>query len=69
MMSMVRSFNRDFETLHWKDRSRARQLINQGLQIIGDQPSEDALRPIIMDLYDLLPTSEKPSGDNDILTL
>ncbi|WP_439882189.1 Hsp70 family protein [Pontibacter sp. MBLB2868] len=69
MMGMIRSFNRDFETLHWKDRSRARQLINQGLQIIGDQPSEEALRPIILDLYDLLPISEKPSGDDDVLTL
>ncbi|MBP7107734.1 MAG: Hsp70 family protein [Chitinophagaceae bacterium] len=67
LIGRIRHFNDDFDSLHWKDRSRARQLVNQGLQIIGGHPTVDELRPIVVALYDLLPEDEQGDDDGGIL--
>lgn len=54
-------WQRDFNSKSWFDRSRARNLINQGIEIIQDQPSAEKLRPIIDGLFALLPDNEKPT--------
>jgi molecular chaperone DnaK len=69
LINIVRAFNKDFDHLHWKDKGRARQLVNEGLQMIGESPSEEKLRPIVVALYDLLPDDEKPASDDSVLTL
>jgi len=67
LIGRIRHFNDDFDSLHWRDRSRARQLVNQGLQIIGGHPTVDELRPIVIALYDLLPENEQDDDSGGIL--
>lgn len=52
---VIQQLNRDFATIPWKDRARARQLIDQGLAAINNQPTRDKLQPIAAALLELLP--------------
>ena len=58
-IGFIHYFNENFETHDWKDRGKARMLINQGLQICASSPSESKLRPVIAELYNLLPDVER----------
>lgn len=51
-----------FNSIRWKDTTRARELLNEGLTIIGNDPTADALGPIINEMIDLLPDSENSEG-------
>ena len=62
----ILDWQRQFNQKTWKDRNRARSLINQGLEIIQNQPTTEKLRPIVDGLISLLPDDEKP-GNDDIL--
>jgi molecular chaperone DnaK len=65
-ISLIYNFHEDFDMLDWSNRNKARQLINQGMQIANDNPTKQKLRPIVIELYKLLPDSQKPitSGDD-----
>jgi molecular chaperone DnaK len=67
LIGFLRHHDENFNSYQWKDRSRARTLINQGLQKIGEQPDADVLHPIVISIIDLLPTDEQPSGDSSVL--
>lgn len=67
LINFVRGHNQRFDSYNWKDTNRARQLINDGLQQIGDNPNVEDLHPIVIDLINLLPNDEKPSGDDKVL--
>jgi molecular chaperone DnaK len=67
IIGMIRNFDNNFSTFHWKDSSRARQLINNGLGKITQNPDVEDLRQIVVSLYDLLPDDERPSGDDSVL--
>ena len=56
----VYGWNRDFEAINWKDKIRARQLINQAVGIINGTPTKDALYPIVGQLFNLLPETSIP---------
>ena len=56
---LIEDMNRDFNTIQWKDRSRARTLINQGMAEINNQPTREKLQPIAVALLELLPEEEK----------
>lgn len=56
---LIEDMNRDFDTIRWKDRTRARQLINQGMAEINNQPTVEKLHPIAVALLNLLPDEEK----------
>lgn len=56
---IIEGMNRDFNNIQWKDRNRARTLINQGLTEINNQPTREKLQPIAAALLDLLPEGEK----------
>lgn len=58
-ISQIKSFDDDFESINWKNESQARKLINQAKQIISTNPTTEKLRPIILDLYKLLPDIAK----------
>ena len=62
----ILDWQRQFNQKSWKDRNRAHLLINQGLEIIQNQPTTEKLRPIVDGLINLLPDDEKP-GNDDIL--
>lgn len=58
-VGFIHYFNENFDTHDWSDRGKARMLINQGLQICASNPSESKLRPVIAELYNLLPEVER----------
>lgn len=55
----LKHFNDEFDTLDWKDRNAARMTLNKGLQIASNNPTKQALRPIIIELFRLLPEADK----------
>lgn len=57
-MGLIDEYNKTFSSHPWKDASRARQLINRGLEIINNNPSTEALLPIAKGILDLLPDEE-----------
>ncbi|SHH18248.1 molecular chaperone DnaK [Flavobacterium micromati] len=67
LINFIRQHNQNFGSYHWKDSNRARQLLNEGLQQIGENPTTEDLHPIVIDLINLLPDIEKPSGDDTVL--
>ena len=67
LMGLIKELNRDFDTLNWKDTGRARTLVNNGITIINENPSLEALQPIVNEVLDLLPIGSKPSGDDSVL--
>tara|TARA_R110002051_G_scaffold131151_1_gene205020 strand:+ start:21397 stop:23919 length:2523 start_codon:yes stop_codon:yes gene_type:complete len=67
LIGFVRHHNDNFGSYNWKDSSRARTLLNKGLQIIGENPDVDELHPVVISLIALLPNDERPSGDDSVL--
>ena len=67
LMGLIKELNRDFDSLNWKDTGRARTLVNNGITIINENPSLEALQPIVNEVLDLLPVGSKPSGDDSVL--
>jgi molecular chaperone DnaK len=59
-IALLHNFNDDFDTLDWKDRNRARMTLNRGFQIAANNPTKAALRPVVIELYNLLPDTQKP---------
>lgn len=66
---LLQGFNEDFDTHDWSDRNKARMLINQGLQMAASNPSKQRLRPIVVELYALLPNVDKPIFEDDTTVL
>lgn len=67
LINIIRQHNQNFSQFHWTDSHRARQLLNEGLQKIGENPNVDDLLPICRELLQLLPPTERPSGDDSVL--
>lgn len=57
-MALIRNCHKRFGTIRWKDSSRARQLINRGMEEMNDQPSADKIHPIARALIELMPNEE-----------
>jgi molecular chaperone DnaK len=70
-ISMIKGFDDNFDMHEWKNRSQARQLINDAKSIINaNRPTKDNLRPIVSQLYQLLPDPQEGIGgqtDDDVL--
>lgn len=66
-MAVIRYSDENFGAIRWKNASRARQLINQGLAKINDQPTEAALLPIASELVRLQPDDQSGEGIGSIL--
>jgi molecular chaperone DnaK len=67
LIGFIRQHNQNFDSYSWRDPNKARTLLNQGLQKIGESPDVDELHPIVISLIDLLPPDERPSGDEEVL--
>lgn len=67
LIGFIRHHNQNFGSYRWRDPNKARTLLNQGLQKIGESPDVDELHPIVISLIDLLPADERPSGDDSVL--
>lgn len=62
-MGLIRGCSNNFGRFRWKDSSRARQLVNQGMAIIGSNPTVEQLQPIAAQLVNLMPDDQKPNDD------
>ena len=61
-MGFIQHYNEKFGSIKWTDQSRARQLLNRGMEAINNNPTIDTLHPIVCGLIDLMPDSEKPDA-------
>ena len=62
-MGFIEHYNRIFARINWNDSSRARQLLNKGLDAIKNSPSVDTLHPIVCSLIDLMPSDVRQDAD------
>ena len=60
LIAWITGWNKRFDTIAWKDRTRARQLINNAIGIINDSPTADKLDPYVDQLIALLPATDVP---------
>jgi len=70
-ISFIKGFDDDFDSHNWKNKSQAKQLINQAKQMIATNPTKQKLRPIVSELFKLLPETERPKlseKDDEFLT-
>lgn len=57
-MGLIRDCNNNFDRFRWNDANRARQLVNQGMAIISNNPTVEQLQPIAAQLVGLMPDDE-----------
>jgi len=70
LINWIRDHNENFDDFDWTNETKAKGLINEGLQIIGENPTKDALHPIVIAAINLLPKEDRkgPILDGDVLT-
>ena len=57
----LRHINDTFNSFHWKDATKARQLVNQGLQM-ATNGNTSGIRNILIQIIGLMPDNEKPTN-------
>lgn len=67
LIGFIRHYNQNFGSYRWRDPNKARTLLNQGLQKIGESPDVDELHPIVIAIIDCLYHEDRPSGDDSVL--
>lgn len=55
----LREVNQSFASYNWKDPDKARELINQGMQMAASERTSD-IRQVLIQIIDLMPEDEKP---------
>jgi molecular chaperone DnaK len=58
-VQFLKHIDSDFNSYHWKDRNKARQLCNQGLQM-ATAGNTGGIRNILVQIIALMPDDEKP---------
>ncbi|HEA29698.1 MAG TPA: Hsp70 family protein [Leeuwenhoekiella sp.] len=66
-IGMIRNFNENFGDYTWSNPTKARQLVNSGMEKIANGPDKEELREILIPLYDMIPTIERPGDDGGLL--
>lgn len=56
----INDWNENFTSEPWSNPSHARNLVNQGMDIVNNQPTVEKLHPIVSALINLLPNGKKP---------
>lgn len=64
LIRFVRQHNENFDSYNWKDSSKARTLLNEGLQIIGENPTVDELHPVVISVIDCMVEDENKPDIN-----
>jgi molecular chaperone DnaK len=60
-VQFLRHINDTFNSYHWKDANKARQLLNQGLQM-ATNGNTSGIRNILIQIIGLMPDNEKPTN-------
>lgn len=66
-VAWIVDWNERFDVINWKDKTRARQLVNQGMAKIIASTNANALQPIVSELINLLPPYDVPAGAGGLL--
>lgn len=66
-IAWILDWNRNFDTIAWRNPSRVRQLLNSGLILINNSASADQLRPIVSEIISLMPERSRPLGAGGLL--
>lgn len=66
-IAWISDWNKRFDQINWKDKIRARQLVNQGMAKTISSPTADMLHPIVGELINLLPPYAIPAGAGGLL--
>lgn len=66
-IGLIRDCQYRFSAIHWKDSSRARQLLNSGLEEINNQPTAEKLHPIVCGLIGLMPDDAAKDASGGLL--
>ena len=67
LINVVQQHNNNFGHYNWRNPQQARQILNEGMQIIASNPTVERLHPIVRRIFDLLPDDQRPSGDDSVL--
>lgn len=67
LIGFVKQHNDNFGHYNWHNPQQARQILNEGMQIIASNPTVERLYPIVKRIFDLLPDDQRPSGDDSVL--
>ena len=67
-IGFIRYCHTNFNSINWLNPSKAKQLIQKGLEIIATNPNSEELTPIIQELIKLMPQEEKSKLDPSLLT-
>lgn len=67
LINVVQQHNNNFGYYNWRNPQQARQILNEGMQIIASNPTVERLYPIVKRIFDLLPDDQRPSGDDSVL--
>ncbi len=59
LMGFVKFHSNNFNQVKWTDPTRARQLLNQAQDVISNNPTESKLRPIVIQIIELMPADKK----------
>ena len=58
-INFLKYYSSHFEEFEWKDRNKARTLINNTLAYSSDNPNKDNLRAKVLEIITLLPEAEQ----------
>lgn len=65
-ISRVKYHDKEFNNIQWKDKNKARLLVNQGLQLIVDGKTK-SLRPLLFQIWDLRIDQKETNDDGTTL--
>lgn len=62
LIGFVQHHSLNFKQYAWKDVNRARQLLNQGMEMVNNNPVVESLHPLVCAIIDMMdvPENEKP---------
>lgn len=66
-VAWILDWDENFDSIAWRNTSRARQLVNNGLNLISNSASAAQLQPIIRELVSLMPRETRPQDADDLL--
>lgn len=66
-MAWISDWHRRFDQIDWKNKTRARALVDQAKTLCVGRPSADTLKPFVTELNELCPKYEMPEGANGLL--
>ena len=57
LVGFVRHYSQNFRQYAWKDANRARQLLNQGMEMVNNNPMVETLHPLVCAVIDVIAVS------------